>query len=93
MEKLDISPEKIEEIYEKFDTLGIQIVGADLELDLDLDDTLPPVGDDLGGELNLGEVEEEELVDPVEFGRRVQPGRPGADVPEGNRPGEAPVRR
>ena len=67
LEKLDISPEKIEEIYEKFDTLGIQIVGADLELDLDLDDTLPPVGDDLGGELNLGEVEEEELVDTVDL--------------------------
>ena len=67
LEKLDISPEKIEEIYEKFDTLGIQIGGADLELDLDLDDTLPPVGDDLGGELNLGEVEEEELVDPVDL--------------------------
>ena len=67
LEKLDISPEKIEEIYEKFDTLGIQIVGADLELDLDLDDTLPPVGDDLGGELNLGEVEEEERVDPVDL--------------------------
>ncbi len=67
LEKLDISPEKIEEIYEKFDTLGIQIVGADLELDLDLDDTLPPVGDDLGGEINLGEVEEEELVDPVDL--------------------------
>ena len=67
LEKLDISPEKIEEIYEKFDTLGIQIVGADLELDLDLDDTLPPVGDDLWGELNLGEVEEEELVDPVDL--------------------------
>ena len=67
LEKLDISPEKIEEIYEKFDTLGIQIVGADLELDLDLDDTLPPVGDDRGGELNLGEVEEEELVDPVDL--------------------------
>ena len=63
LEKLDISPEKIEEIYEKFDTLGIQIVGADL----DLDDTLPPVGDDLGGEINLGEVEEEELVDPVDL--------------------------
>ena len=67
LEKLDISPEKIEEIYEKFDTLGIQIVGADLELDLDMDDTLPPVGDDLGGELNLGAVEEEELVDPVDL--------------------------
>ncbi len=67
LEKLDISPEKIEEIYEKFDTLGIQIVGTDLELDLDLDDALPPVGDDLAGEINLGEVEEEELVDPVDL--------------------------
>lgn len=65
LEKLDISPEKIEEIYERFDTLGIQIVGADLELDLD--DALPPVGDDLAGGLDLGEVEEEELVDPVDL--------------------------
>ena len=65
LEKLDISQEKIEEIYERFDTLGIQIVGADLELDLD--DALPPVGDDLAGGLDLGEVEEEELVDPVDL--------------------------
>ena len=65
LEKLDISPEKIEEIYERFDTLGIQIVGADLELDLD--DALPPVGDDLAGGLDLSEVEEEELVDPVDL--------------------------
>ena len=65
LEKLDISPEKIEEIYERFDTLGIQIAGADLELDLD--DALPPVGDDLVGGLDLSEVEEEELVDPVDL--------------------------
>ena len=65
LEKLDISPEKIEEIYERFDTLGIQIVGADLELDLD--DALPPVVDDLAGGLDLSEVEEEELVDPVDL--------------------------
>ena len=65
LEKLDISPENIEEIYERFDTLGIQIVGADLELDLD--DALPPVGDDLAGGLDLSEVEEEELVDPVDL--------------------------
>ena len=65
LEKLDISPEKIEEIYERFDTLGIQIVGADL--DLDLDDALPPIGDDLGGDIDLGDVEEEDLVDPVDL--------------------------
>lgn len=64
LEKLDISPEKIEEIYEKFDTLGIQIVGADLEIDaddaltLDLDEPM---------DMELEAVEEEELVDPVEL--------------------------
>lgn len=66
LEKLDISPEKIEEIYEKFDTLGIQIVGTDLELDLD-----GPMGLNLGDEINLevdlSEIEEEELVDPVDL--------------------------
>lgn len=63
LEKLDISPEKIEEIYERFDTLGIQIVGADL----DLDDALPPIGDDLDGDMDIGDVEEEELIDPVDL--------------------------
>ncbi len=65
LEKLDISPEKIEEIYEKFDTLGIQITGADLELDLD--DALPPLDDGLGGDADLSDVEEEDLVDPVDL--------------------------
>ncbi|MGM9640438.1 MAG: RNA polymerase sigma factor RpoD [Faecousia sp.] len=63
LEKLDISPEKIEEIYEKFDTLGIQIVGDDL----DVDDTLPPLDDGLTGDIDLVDVEEEELVDPVDL--------------------------
>ena len=44
-------------------------MGADLELelDLDLDDTPASCGRRPGGELNLGEVEEEELVDPVDL--------------------------
>ena len=66
LEKLDISPEKIEEIYEKFDTLGIQIIGNDLEIDLDLDETLPPMEEDMDDEAALNEVEEE-LVDPVDL--------------------------
>ncbi len=66
LEKLDISPEKIEEIYEKFDTLGIQIVGTDLELDLD--ETLAlNLGDEVNLEVDLSEIEEEELVDPVDL--------------------------
>ena len=66
LEKLDISPEKIEEIYEKFDTLGIQIIGNDLGIDLDLDETLPPMEEDMDDEAALNEVEEE-LVDPVDL--------------------------
>lgn len=66
LEKLDISPEKIEEIYEKFDTLGIQIVGTDLELDLD--ETLGlNLGEEMNLEVDLSEIEEEELVDPVDL--------------------------
>ncbi len=64
LEKLDITAEKIEEIYERFDTLGIQIIGNDLELDMD--DALPPL-DDLVGETDILETEEEELVDPVDL--------------------------
>ena len=64
LEKLDISLDKIEEIYERFDTLGIQIVGNDL--DLDLSDALLPL-DELADDADLSEVEEEELVDPVDL--------------------------
>ncbi|MBR2897843.1 MAG: RNA polymerase sigma factor RpoD [Oscillospiraceae bacterium] len=55
LEKLDISPEKIEQIYDTFDAMGIQVVSA--ELDIDVDDEMPP----------LDTVEEEELIDPVEL--------------------------
>ncbi len=65
LEKLDISPEKIEEIYERFDTLGIQIIGS--ELDLDTDDALLPLDDDLHDDLDLSETDDEELVDPVDL--------------------------
>ena len=53
LEKLDLSVERIEQVYEQFDAMGIQIVGAELELDLDLG---PDLLDD-----------EEDLVDPVEL--------------------------
>ena len=62
LEKLDLPVEKIEQIYNTFDALGIQIVGAELELDPDIDnggmienDELPPMD------------EEEELIDPLEL--------------------------
>ena len=51
LEKLDIDAEQIEHIYDTIESLGIQIVGAELELE--------PADDSV--------MEEEELVDPVEL--------------------------
>ena len=62
LEKLDLSVEKIEQVYDTFDTLGIQIVGAELEIDADLrGDSL------LDGDAVPSMDEEEELVDPLEL--------------------------
>ena len=60
LEKVDLPPEKIEQVYEMFENMGIHIVSTDLDPDmelLNLDDELPP--DDEG--------EPEVLVDPVEL--------------------------
>lgn len=56
----DLSPDDIEQVYESFDSMGIQILGNELELDFDLD------GDDILP-LTLPDEEEEELIDPVEL--------------------------
>ena len=56
LEKLDLSPEQIEKIYDSFDAMGIQIAGAELNLDPDSDLDIP-----------MDNIEEEELVDPVEL--------------------------
>ena len=56
LEKLDISSDRIEQIYEMFESMGIQIAGAELELDPD------PVLVELPGA-----EAEEEIIDPVEL--------------------------
>ena len=66
LEKLDLSPEKIEEIYDRFEAMNIQIVSADLDLDLG-DDMDVVLVDDLGDDIDLSGMEEEELVDPVDL--------------------------
>ena len=61
LEKMSLTPDKIEEIYDRFEGMNIQIVTADLDIDL---------GDDLDlgvDDLDLGGLEEEELVDPVDL--------------------------
>ena len=63
LEKLQLTPEKIEEIYDRLDEMGIQVVTADLELDLDDGD----LGLDLEGDIDLSGIDEEDLVDPVDL--------------------------
>ncbi len=63
LEKMDLSAEKIEEIYDRIEAMNIQIVGAELDLDLGGDD----LGLDLDGDIDLSDVEAEELVDPVDL--------------------------
>ena len=62
LEKMTLTPEKIEEIYDRFEAMNIQIVTS--ELDLDLGDDLEMGGD---GDLDLAALEEEDLVDPVDL--------------------------
>ncbi len=66
LEKLDLSVEQIEHIYDTFEAMGIQIVGSELELDMDmeLDGALDM---DVDVDLHLSDDEEESLVDPVEL--------------------------
>ncbi len=63
LEKMDLNAEKIEEIYDRFEAMNIQITSADL----DLGDDLLDLGDDLGDPIDLSGVEDEELVDPVDL--------------------------
>ena len=60
LEKMQLTPEKIEEIYDRFEAMNIQIITAELELDLG--------DDDLGGDdIDLAGLDEEDLVDPVDL--------------------------
>ncbi len=62
LEKMDLSPEKIEEIYDRFDAMNIQIVSAELDLNDDL-----VLDDDLGDDIDLSGMDDEDLVDPVDL--------------------------
>ena len=63
LEKMDLNAEKIEGIYDSIEAMNIQIVTADLELDLGDDADLV----DADGDIDLSALDEEELVDPVDL--------------------------
>ena len=62
LSKLDLTPEKIDEIYDSFEALGIQIFTAELEQDDSLD--LVDGGDD---GLDLSGLDDDDLIDPVDL--------------------------
>ena len=63
LEKMQLTPEKIEEIYDRFEAMNIQIVTAELELDLGDDD----LGDVLDDGIDLSSLDDEDLIDPVDL--------------------------
>ena len=64
LEKMSISTEKIEEIYDKFEAENIQIITAELDLDLG-DDLL--LSADPDADIDLSGLDDEDLVDPVDL--------------------------
>ena len=63
LEKMDLTPEKIEAIYDSIEAMNIQIVTAELELDLGDDIDIV----DADGDIDLTSLDEEDLVDPVDL--------------------------
>ena len=66
LEKMDLSAEKIEEIYDRFEAMNIQLIPAELDLDLG-DGPELILDDDLADDIDLGSLDEEDLVDPVDL--------------------------
>ena len=61
LDKLDLSPETIEKIYDQLDAMNIQVVAAELDLGDDID-----LGDG-GDDIDLSGMDEEDLIDPVDL--------------------------
>ena len=64
LEKMTLPTEKIEEIYDKFEAMNIQIITAELDIDMG-DDMDVGLGD--GDDIDLTGLDEEDLVDPVDL--------------------------
>ena len=68
LEKLDLTPEKIEDIYDRLDAMNIQIVSNDMDLEMeDVLDMDVDLVDDLEDDIDLSNIAEDELVDPVDL--------------------------
>ena len=66
LEKMDLTPEKIEDVYDRIEAMNIQVVSSELDLDLG-DDMELDSPSDLDDDIDLSDMEEEDLVDPVDL--------------------------
>ena len=66
LEKMELTAEKIEEIYDRFEAMNIQIISAELDLDLG-DDAALLLDTGLEDDIDLVGLEEVDLVDPVDL--------------------------
>ena len=65
LEKMELSTEKMEEIYERFEAMSIQLITPELDLELGADGDVLLEGN--LDDMELINLEEEELVDPVDL--------------------------
>ena len=65
LEQMELTPEKIEEIYDRFDAMNIQVVGTELDLDLNDDLDMELLDSDI--DMDVANLDEEELIDPVDL--------------------------
>ena len=65
LEKMELSTEKMEEIYERFEAMSIQLITPELDLELGADGDVLLDGN--LDDMDLMNLEEEELVDPVDL--------------------------
>ena len=65
LEQMELTAEKIEEIYDRFEAMNIQILGTDLDLELSDDLDMGLLDEDI--DMDMSALEEEELIDPVDL--------------------------
>ena len=66
LKKMELPAEKVTEIYDGIEAMNIQILGEEMEIDLDVDSDVDLL-DGLEDDVDLSGLEDEELVDPVDL--------------------------
>ena len=66
LKKLDLPADKVTEIYDGIEAMNIQLIGEEMEIDLDVDGEVELL-EGLEDDIDLTGLDDEELVDPVDL--------------------------